>query len=82
MSLGPNATHPASTVIAITPNDATILQDDLRGLYIGGAGNLAVITSGGQTVTFVGLAAGTILPVSVKRVLATGTTATSILALA
>jgi len=82
MSLGPNATHPASTVIAITPSDSTVLQDDLRALYVGGAGNVTVLTSGGQTVTFNGVPAGYILPISVKQVRATSTTATNILALA
>ena len=81
MSLGPNATHPASTVIAITPSDVTVLQDDLRALYVGGAGNVTVLTSGGQTVTFNGVPAGYILPISVKQVRAS-TTATNILALA
>lgn len=82
MSLGPNATHPASTVIAITPNNDTVLQNDLRALYVGGAGNLSVVTAGGQTVTFNGVPAGYILPISVTRVRATDTTATNILALA
>lgn len=50
-------------------------------LYIGGDGDLAVITAGGDTVTFVGLLAGTFFPVQVTRVLVTGTTATDIIAL-
>lgn len=42
----------------------------------------AVVTRGGSSVTFTGVAAGSILPVAVNRVLATGTTATNIMALA
>ena len=82
MSLGANATQSASTVIAVTPNDDTVLQNGIRALYVGGAGNVSVVTAGGQTVTFSGVAAGSILPVRVTRVRATNTTATLILALA
>jgi hypothetical protein len=51
-------------------------------LYIGGAGDLKVMTAGGDIVTLVGVLAGMFIPMNVKRVYATGTTATSILALA
>lgn len=50
-------------------------------LYIGGAGNLKVDTIGGDTVTFNSVLAGSFIPVQVTRVYATGTTATSIVAL-
>jgi len=49
-------------------------------LYIGGAGNLRVLTEGGDDITFNGVVAGTFLPVNVVRVFATGTTATNIVA--
>ena len=50
-------------------------------LYVGGAGNVRVLTSSGADLTFVGIASGAFLPVQVKRVFSTDTTATSILAL-
>lgn len=50
-------------------------------LYIGGDGDVRVTTAGGDTVTFVGLTAGSFVPVQVLRVWVTGTTATDILAL-
>jgi hypothetical protein len=49
-------------------------------LYVGGSGNLTVLTAGGSTVTLVGVAAGTFIPIQVVRVF-TSTTATNILAL-
>lgn len=79
MSLGTNATHPIATIIAVTPSDDDDLQAGLRGLYIGGAGNVSVVTPGGQTVTLTGLAAGMWHPIRVSRVRSTGTTATAIL---
>ena len=50
-------------------------------LYIGGTGNVTVITKGGERVTFNGVPAGTTLPIEVRRLRATGTTATLINAL-
>jgi hypothetical protein len=47
---------------------------------VGGAGDLSVKMNSGNTVTVVGVAAGTLLPFQVIQVLA-ATTATSILAL-
>lgn len=61
--------------------DVDIVPTYCRALWVGGAGNLAVITSVGETVTFVGVQAGTLIPMRVKRVLTAGTTATSLLAL-
>lgn len=52
-----------------------------KALFIGGTGNLKVTTNQGDVVTFSGLAAGSILPVQVKRVWSTGSTATLVVAL-
>lgn len=50
-------------------------------LYVGGDGDLAVVTSSGSEVTLVGIVAGSFIPVQVLRVEATNTTATNIVAL-
>lgn len=64
---------------AITKNDSADLAFVTRGIYVGGSGDLAVILDADSSaVTFVGLAAGVIHPLAVKRVMSTGTTATSI----
>tara|TARA_R100000664_G_C2756648_1_gene144603 strand:- start:1573 stop:1842 length:270 start_codon:yes stop_codon:yes gene_type:complete len=49
-------------------------------LYVGTAGNVEVVTVGGDNVTYVGVVAGTFIPVLVKQVVAAGTTASNILA--
>lgn len=49
-------------------------------LYVGGAGDLSVVTSSGSEVTLVGIVAGSFIPVQVLRVKA-ATTATNIVAL-
>lgn len=50
-------------------------------LFAGGAGDIELITVDGDTVLFKGIVAGQFLPVQVKRVKATNTTATDIVAL-
>ena len=71
---------PARNAASVTPSDGTDLPDTARALYIGGAGDVAVITVGGQTETFT-VPAGLLLPLCIERVLATGTTATAIKAM-
>ena len=73
---------PAKDARAVTPADGSDLPDGIcKSLYVGGTGAIALDTALGNTVTFSGIPAGTILPVQVKRVRSTGTTATSIVAL-
>jgi hypothetical protein len=78
-----NATQaPATNAFAITPHDSTELTFTTRALYVGGAGNVVVRLSGdAANVTLVGVVAGTILPIRVILVPATGTTATNIIGL-
>jgi hypothetical protein len=67
---------PASHAAVVTPSDSDDLSDAARGLYIGVAGDLKVTTVGGDIVEFRGLQGGSVLPVSVKKVFATGQTGT------
>lgn len=50
-------------------------------LYVGNTGNLRVLTTSNADLTFVGIPAGSFVPVQVKRVFSTDTTATDIIAL-
>ena len=71
----------ASQFAAVTASDSTDLGCT-RGIWVGGAGNLAVRGVGDTAaVTLVGVVAGTLLPIQVDRVMSTNTTATSIVAL-
>lgn len=64
---------------AVTPHDTNLNQ--FKGLYVGGAGAVAVTTVGGQVVTFSGVPAGATLFVEVQKVMSTNTTATLIIGL-
>jgi len=50
-------------------------------LYVGGGGNLKVLTVGGDEVTFVNIQDGSFVPIQVLRVFSTGTTSTNIIAI-
>lgn len=71
---------PATKAVAITPSDTTDLENVSKRLWIGGAGNVALITAGGDTVTYNSVPAGTYLNVRATRVKFTGTSATNIVA--
>jgi len=74
---------PAAKGAAVTPSDSTVVN--FRALYVGAGGNVAVIFRDDATdtaVTLVGVVTGTVLPISVKQVMSTNTTASSIVGLA
>lgn len=76
------ATHSATVCLAVTPSDSTDLTySTCRAIYVGGAGNISLVDGNGATIVFSGVTAGSILPVQTARINATGTTATSIIAL-
>lgn len=72
---------PASKAVALTPNNDADLANIPRAIYVGGAGNLTVTMLGQSgTTLFTAVPAGTILPIQIKRLHATGTTAAAIVA--
>lgn len=77
----PSLSGPAAHAFAVTPNDSTDISETTRALYIGTAGSIAAVMASGASVTFGSVTSGTVLPVRVTRVLATGTTASAILGL-
>lgn len=76
-----NNSAPAEGALAVTPSDSTDLSFVTRALYVGAGGNLNVDMAEGNTVLFVGVLSGTVLPIRVRRVRAASTTAASIVAL-
>jgi hypothetical protein len=73
---------PATSSVSVTPSDDNELAYLTRGLYVGVGGNVALkLRDDSAAVVFVGVAEGTILPLQVKQVMATDTTATNIVAL-
>lgn len=74
--------HPFSRSIAVTPDNNVDLEIYPRFLWVGGAGNLELMFEGDDTAQIMyNVPAGFYVVGFVKRVLATNTTATNILAL-
>lgn len=79
----PFANRPGSfdSALTVTPSDANVYSVPVM-LYIGGAGNVTVTpASGGADVVFTAPPVGSVLPLRVQAVKATGTTATLMIAL-
>lgn len=73
---------PARKCVAVTPDNSNDLPGGEAFLYIGGAGDVEIIAADDTVAEILkSVPAGTILPISVKRVRAAGTTATFIKAL-
>lgn len=69
--------------VAITPSDSAPIASRVEGVWVGGAGNLNVILGDDvDPVLIEGIPAGTMLWIKPKKVLATSTTATKLVALA
>ncbi len=72
---------PAIHGFAITPNDGADLPEVTRAIYVGGSGALSLVLSSGAEVVVSGVPGGTMLPIRVRRLKATSTTATLIVGL-
>ena len=73
--------NPSPLVFAVTPHASTNFPQEVRQLYVGVAGNVQVVNLDDTVVTFQSVNAGTSLgPFYIKRVNATGTTASAIVA--
>jgi hypothetical protein len=71
------ATSPAVSQVAITPSDTTVYDPPLKALWVGGAGDVAVVAADDTAaVTISGVNGGQIIPVSISKVMSTNTTAT------
>lgn len=68
-----------SRAAAVTPSDSAETYGSA--LYVGGAGNVVLVTEGGDQVTFSGIQAGSTLVIRFKQVRATSTTATNLVRL-
>jgi hypothetical protein len=74
------AIEPSALWKAVSPNDSTVLKG-VRSVYVGTTGDLTCIDYNNDTVAFVGVPAGTVLPISPVIIKSTGTTASNIVIL-
>ena len=80
--MGSKVFSSAVNFTAVTKSDSTLVTCD--GIYVGGTGDVALAQSAtGTAVTFVGVPAGSFLPIRLRdgRIMSTNTTATGIVSL-
>ena len=73
----PNLQSPLASATALTPDDGADLTHVSRALYLGVGGAVKVTLADGSIATFINMLAGW-HPLRVRRVWATGTSATDI----
>lgn len=77
----PGLDGPAIHGFDVTPNNDVDLPEITRALYIGTAGDVAVLLMSGSSITLTNVPGGTLLPLRVRRVRATDTSAAAIVGL-
>ena len=76
-----SGSDPAASFFAITPSDTVPFSRAVRAVYVGGDGNMVLVSPDGVAVTFTGVKAGSVIPANAIRVNATSTTATGLVGL-
>lgn len=74
--------YSARRAFAVTPHNSNELTYVTKALYVGTTGDVKVTMYDGTAVTFTAVPAGAILPICVKVIWSTGTTASNIVGLA
>lgn len=77
----PGLTSPAIDGNMIVPSDGADLPHVTRAVYVGTSGQIQAELVSGATVSFASVPAGTMLPLRLRKILSTGTTATNLVAL-
>lgn len=72
--------------VAVSPSDTVALTYNsvamsTKGIYVGGAGNIAIKNDLGAAITFTGVLAGVVYPISATLIMNTNTTASNMVAL-
>jgi hypothetical protein len=72
--------EPTPFSLVVTPSDVTVFAPPLRKLWVGVAGNLSIQLAGMTTpVTLVGVPIGMLNDLRISKVMATDTTATTMI---
>lgn len=78
-----DVSSPSRNPFTITPSDSTELTVIPKGIYVGTGGTVVLLgDTATANATFVNVQSGQIIPVRVRKVFATGTTATNLVGLA
>lgn len=75
-----DAQSASATFFAITPSDSVDFTIVPKSVYVGVTGNITAKNAAGVSVLFTAVPAGTTLPIKPTRIMATGTTASALVA--
>lgn len=70
----------ADDAFPAVPADGVVLQN-CTGVYVGGTGNLTLVTQSGNTVVFTALPIASVIRLKIAQIKSTGTTATLLVGL-
>lgn len=73
--------HAPTQGFNITPDDAAELPFVTRYIFVGGGGNIVLVTSGADDLTLYNVQPGTEIRISARQIKADGTTATNMVGL-
>lgn len=76
-----SATNPARQLRAITPSDTENIPFVAKGIFVGTGGTISILAVGDTEAVTLTVQDGAILPIRARRINATGTTATGLVAL-
>ena len=71
---------PAPCLFPIVPSDTIPIREPYRRIFVGGAGNVTAKNADGSVVTYVAPPIGSYINASYGIIMATGTTATNLVA--
>lgn len=77
----PGLSSPYTHAAAITKSDTDELTHVTRAIWVGGAGDMCVVTASGEEVTITSIPDGCLIPIRAKQVKATATDCTDMIAL-
>lgn len=75
-----NLDIPYRKYLAVTPSNTDDLPAGVNAVYVGGAGNIAVVGQDDNAVVLTAVPVGTLLRIGPKRINSTSTTATLLVA--
>ena len=76
-----SAANPARQLRAITPSDTENIPFVAKGIFVGTGGTISILAVGDTEAVALTVQDGAILPIRARRINATGTTATGLVAL-
>ena len=80
-TINPGLDSPSSHGFSVVPHDSTDFAEVTRAIYVGNGGTISLVMMSGAVLQLSGVSGGSLLPLRVRRINATGTTASGLVGL-